>query len=200
MTARRCFMRNLLRQVPLFDHHSGTRGWERTEGRHSKRDLLRQVPLFDRLSGKCLDAIGKMADEVNVKAGQILVSQGDRGWEFVLILEGQAIAVRDGKVVNHHDSGEFFGEIALLTQQRRAASVIAVTDMRLLVVHRRCFPELLRVCPDLHEKVILAVHRYIPEAQPADRSQVENAPVAKIPWGSAQAGKHASREVATPRR
>jgi len=196
----RCFMRNLLRQVPLFVRHSGARARGMTEGRHSKRGVLREVPLFDSLSGTCLDAIGKIADEVNAKAGQVLVSQDHMGWEFVIILEGQAIAVRDGRVVNHHDSGEFFGELALLSRQRRAASVIAVTDMRLLVVHRRYFRELLRICPDLHERVILPLQRHIPEAQTADRSQVESAPVAKIPWGSAQAGKDVSREVPTPRR
>jgi len=133
----------------------------------SKQDLLRQAPLFAGLSKRSLSKIGKMADEVDIKAGAVLAKQGTRGYEFVLILEGEARVERDGVVVNRLSKNNFFGEIALLDGKPRVATVIAETDIRLLVVHSRFFKTLLNETPNLQKEIILALCRYLREARPS---------------------------------
>jgi len=150
-------------------------------GKDYKIDLLRQVPVFATSGKRSLNSIARMADVVEVKPGTILVSQGHKGLEFVLVVEGQAKVVRDGKIVNYLACGDFFGEIALLDGRASTASVIAETDMRLLAVHCKYFHGLLRESPQLHREIHFALCRYIRESTPSDRSRPGSEPVPEIP-------------------
>ena len=134
-------------------------------GRSYKSDLLRSVPLFRDLSKRNLDAVAKYADEVRKKKGSVLAQQGSRGLEFIFIIEGEVRVERDGKVINRLSANDFFGEISLIDQRPRMATVIADTDVRLLVVHARSFRQLLDTVPGLAYKIMVGLCKYLREAE-----------------------------------
>lgn len=133
--------------------------------RDQKIDLLKKVPMFSNLSNRQLIEIAKHAQQVAVKAGEVLAKQGSKGWEFFFIIEGKAQVQKDGKAIRKLTSGDFFGEISLIDQEPRTATVIADTDMILLVVDTRSFAHLLETIPGLQGKIILALCRYIRMAE-----------------------------------
>ena len=134
-------------------------------GRSYKSDLLRSVPLFRDLSKRNLDAVAKYADEMRKKQETVLAQQGSNGLEFIFIIEGEARVERDGKVINRLSANDFFGEISLIDQRPRMATVIADTDVRLLVVHARSFRQLLEAVPGLSYKIMVGLCKYLREAE-----------------------------------
>jgi CRP/FNR family cyclic AMP-dependent transcriptional regulator len=130
-------------------------------------DLLKKVPLFSNLSKRHLNEISKHADQVLPKAGRVLAQQGKRGWEFIFIVEGKAQVKKDGKVIRHLSAGDFFGEISLIDGQERTATVIAETDMSILLVHRRSFGHLLDTIPGLQKRIMLSLCNYLRRAEKA---------------------------------
>jgi CRP/FNR family cyclic AMP-dependent transcriptional regulator len=104
-------------------------------------------------------ALDRLTDVVDVPAGQRLIAQGDRPLEFFVIEEGAAEVSRDDQPLAELGPGDFFGEIALLQGGTRTASVIAATEMRLRVVHRREFARLLDAVPALKQRVHAAIER-----------------------------------------
>ena len=133
--------------------------------RDQKIDMLKKVPMFSNLSNRQLIEIAKHAQQVSVRAGEVLAKQRSRGWEFFIIVAGKAQVQKDGKAIRKLTSGDFFGEIALIDQEPRTATVIADTDMTLLVVDTRSFSHLLETTPGLQGKIILALCSYIRKAE-----------------------------------
>jgi len=133
--------------------------------RDQKMDLLKKVPMFSELSKSHLREISKHTDNVAKKAGDVLARQGNKGWEFFFIIEGKARVEKDGRVIRNLTSGDFFGEISLIDREPRTASVIAETDMDLLVVHSRSFNHLLDMTPGLSEKILISLCKYIRRAE-----------------------------------
>jgi len=133
--------------------------------RDQKIDLLKKVPMFSNLSNRQLIEIAKHAQQVSVKAGEVLTKQGSRGWEFFFIVEGKGQVQKDGKTIRKLTSGDFFGEISLIDQEPRTATVVADTDMILLVVDTRSFAHLLETIPGFQGKIILALCRYVRMAE-----------------------------------
>jgi CRP/FNR family transcriptional regulator, cyclic AMP receptor protein len=126
--------------------------------RNQKVELLRQVPLFAQLSGRELEQVARLADEIDLREGKQLIRQGDRGREFFVLLEGQADVVKDGKRINQLGAGDFFGEIALIAQTpTRTASVVATTPMRALVITAQNFRQLVDKSPSIKLKVLEAL-------------------------------------------
>ena len=108
--------------------------------RHSQNiDILRKVPLFSKLNKHHLNKIGKHAVETSIRKGELLAREGTKGSDFTFIVEGKAWVEKDGKIINYLSAGEFFGEISLIDGKPRAASVIAETDMTVLVVDTNSF-------------------------------------------------------------
>jgi len=132
-----------------------------------KEDLLKKVPLFSSLSKRHLREIGKHADQVQVKAGWVLAKQGEKGREFIFIVEGEARVKKDGKVINQLSGGDFFGEISLIDGKPRIASVTAETDMTALVVHKPSFDHLLDTIPGLQKKIMISLCDYLRRAEKA---------------------------------
>lgn len=101
-----------------------------------------------------------MADELTVSAGRVLTRQGEAGREFVVIVEGRATVERDGVKVADLEAGAHFGELALLDDHPRNATVTAETDLRIKVIDRRAFQALLDEAPHLTKNLLRAtVHR-----------------------------------------
>jgi CRP-like cAMP-binding protein len=130
----------------------------------SKLEHLAQVRLFSACSNKELALIGRASDEIKVPAGKVLVQEGTIGYEFYLILEGQAIVKRGGRKVATLGPGQYFGELSLLDRQPRSATVEGATDMTVLVLGKREFSGLLDEVPTLAHKLLSAMAARLREA------------------------------------
>jgi CRP/FNR family transcriptional regulator, cyclic AMP receptor protein len=133
-------------------------------GKDNKLDQLGQVRLFSACNKKELGLIGKASDEIAVPAGKVLCEQGKPGFEFYLILDGTATVKRNGKKVATLEPGRYFGELSLLTRFPRNATVVADTDMELLVLGQREFSGLLDEVPGMAHKVLSSMAERLYEA------------------------------------
>jgi CRP/FNR family transcriptional regulator, cyclic AMP receptor protein len=126
---------------------------------------LKSVPFFGSLKKRELELIARQADEIDVPAGKVLARQGDLGDEFFVIEAGTADVLRDGERINTLGPGDFFGEIALLEEDRRIATVTATTPMALIVMTRASFRAIDRAMPHVHDAVQEAIEqRRVPAA------------------------------------
>jgi CRP-like cAMP-binding protein len=113
-------------------------------GKDRKVELIKKVPLFSKLSKKSLEEVAHIADELDLPQGKVMAEEGDRGREFIVLLEGEADVTKGGQTINRMQDGDFFGEIALVTKMPRTATVTATTDVRILVITDRDFGALLK--------------------------------------------------------
>ncbi|HXY81947.1 MAG TPA: cyclic nucleotide-binding domain-containing protein [Gaiellaceae bacterium] len=130
--------------------------------KNAKLELLKRVPLFERCSKRELEEISRLADEVTLAAGRELTKEGTSGKEFVVIVDGSADVRRKGRKVNSLRSGDFLGEIALVTGMPRTATVTTTTQVRVLVITAPAFRSLLRRMPSLQLKVLDALAARLP--------------------------------------
>jgi CRP/FNR family transcriptional regulator, cyclic AMP receptor protein len=126
-------------------------------GRDAKTDLIKSVPLFTHCSRGELTEIAGIADEIDLAEGKELMTQGDRGREFFVLLEGTADVTQDGERINELGPGDFFGEIALVSQAPRTATVTTTSPVRTLVITDRSFRALIEHQPEIKEKVLEAL-------------------------------------------
>jgi CRP/FNR family cyclic AMP-dependent transcriptional regulator len=118
---------------------------------------LKEVPFFGMLSKKELAAVGKQTDEIDVKEGATLAREGDVGREFFVILEGTAEVLKGNDRIAELGAGEFFGEMALVGDDPRMATVRATAPMRLIVMTRQSFREIDRSMPQVHARIVEAI-------------------------------------------
>lgn len=124
-----------------------------------KTELLERVTLFGGLGGAPVAAIAERAIEVEFPAERPIARQGEVGTGFFLIVRGRARVVHDGRVIAQLGPGEFFGEISLLDQMPRIASVIAQEPTTCLAVASWDFEQLLEDQPRLAIAVLRTVAR-----------------------------------------
>ena len=111
--------------------------------------MLRAIPLFAGLSDEALSRVGELATEFEAGAGHVLVEVGQPGSGMFILEEGTAVVeLPDGRR-RELEPGEFFGEIALLTDHPRNARVQARTPVRCLAISRTDFTKLLRDEPGI---------------------------------------------------
>ena len=133
-------------------------------GKNAKVDLIRHVPLFGKLSKNGLNEVASIADEIDLPAGKDLTREGERGREFIVILQGSADVTQNGKRIRRLGKGDFLGEIALVTKQPRTATVTTTSPVRALVITDRDFTHLLRESPQIGQGVLEALaERLAPE-------------------------------------
>ena len=118
---------------------------------------LKEVPFFKSLGKKELRAVAQQTDELDVKAGKELATEGDFGHEFFVIRTGTAEVVRNGEHVRDLGPGDFFGEIALLEEERRTATVRATSPMSVIVMTRQSFRQLDHDMPQVHSAICDAI-------------------------------------------
>jgi CRP-like cAMP-binding protein len=114
---------------------------------------LDSVPLFAGLSKHQRQELASRVDEIDVDAGKRLVSEGKFGYEFFVIEQGTAEVVRGADHVADLGPGDFFGEMALLGDTERSASVVASSAMTAMVMTDTDFRRLAREMPDIAEHI-----------------------------------------------
>ena len=130
--------------------------------KNAKIELLKRVPLFAQCSRRELAQIALLSAELNLPAGRKLMTEGERGKEFIVLVEGRADVRRKGRRVRELSDGDFLGEIALVADVPRTATVTALTPLTVLLVTARDFRTLLREVPSLQPKVIYALAMRLP--------------------------------------
>ena len=106
------------------------------------RKRLREIPGFKDLPDETIERINAMSTELLVQPGQLLTKQGTPGREAFIIVEGTAAFSRDGNPQIFLPAGALVGELALLDGQPRVGDVVAVTELRVLVVNPAEFASL----------------------------------------------------------
>ncbi len=127
-------------------------------------EYFRRIPMFSACSKKDLKTIAANAERVHVTAGRILAEQGDPGREAFVIVGGKARVLRNGRKVAMLRPGQFFGELSLLDRAPRNATVVADTDMDLLVIGQREFAKIVDAAPAFARALLMGIARRITEA------------------------------------
>ena len=123
-------------------------------GRKSKAELLGNVRLFSNCNKRELARIASLVDEVDAPKGKVIVREGEPGRECFVIADGRARATIRGKGSVGLGQGSFFGEMSLLDQGPRSATVTAETDMHLLVLGSREFSSLVNEVPTVAVRML----------------------------------------------
>jgi CRP-like cAMP-binding protein len=118
-------------------------------------DELRQIPLFSDLSQRQLKRIARDVKERTFTEGASIVEQGEMsGIGFFLIVEGEAGVAVDGSQVARLRPGDHFGELALITESTRTATVTALTPLRCLELTAWDFRDAAKEHPDITWKLL----------------------------------------------
>jgi CRP-like cAMP-binding protein len=131
--------------------------------KNAKIELLKRVPLFERCSRRELGQIAMLADELDLPSARDLTREGAGGFEFIILVEGEADVVRGVRVVNQLGPGDFVGEIALVSGKPRTATVKTRGPARVLVITASGFRTLMHDVPSIKDKVLAAVTARIPD-------------------------------------
>lgn len=126
-----------------------------------KIDMLKSIPLFAACGPRDLERVAKLVDEVDLPDGKVLMREGDTGNEMFLIASGNARVERGGQVVGEYGPGSILGEMALVSEAPRNATVTAAGPVRALVVGHREFHSLLDDRPKLRMKVFEGLARKV---------------------------------------
>jgi CRP-like cAMP-binding protein len=118
---------------------------------------LMHVPMFKDLPARSLESIARSMRERVYEPGAVIVRQGDPGLGFFLITEGRVEVSHNGHTIRDLGPGEFFGEMALMEERPRSATVTARAQTRCLQLVRWDFRALLKENPDLAVKMLEVV-------------------------------------------
>jgi CRP/FNR family transcriptional regulator, cyclic AMP receptor protein len=129
----------------------------------TKVEALKRAPLFADLSRKELVQLAKKTEDLEFEPGKVLCKEGDIGQEFFVIVDGTTDVTRNGKHLAARSGGDFVGEIALLEKTTRTATVTAKTPVRLFVLTRQEFHQLVRENPSVERKILRALARRVVE-------------------------------------
>lgn len=119
----------------------------------AKVSLLKTVSLFSGMGERELKHVAQLLDEVDVPAGKVLMRQGDNGNDMFVIAKGRVKVERNGKLIAERGPGAAMGEIALLSEGPRTATVTTLEPATLLYAAHREFHALM----DAHPSVRLCI-------------------------------------------
>jgi CRP-like cAMP-binding protein len=127
----------------------------------TKAEALGRCPFFQGLSRNELIALAKLTEDLEVDEGKVLTREGESGSEFFVIIDGEVGVMKDGQEIRTMGPGDFFGEIALLEDRPRTATVTAKTPLRFFVLTRQAFRSMLAHQPELERKVLSALEERV---------------------------------------
>ena len=119
-----------------------------------KLDLLASVPLFTGLGRGELEQLAQLVDEIDVPGGHVLMRQGQPGDEMFVVVRGELEIDRDGRLINRQGPGAAVGEMSLLSEGPRTATVTTVGPTSLLVLGHREFHSLMDAHPTVRLRVL----------------------------------------------
>ena len=125
--------------------------------KNAKVDLIAGVPLFAGCSKAELSEIASITDELDLPEGATLIREDERGREFLVVIDGTVKVTQKGRAVNELGPGSWVGEISLIADVPRTATVVATSPVRLLVITDRAFQQLIRKTPSIAAKVLQSV-------------------------------------------
>ena len=130
--------------------------------RDAKIELLKSVPLFAGCSKNELRELAKTADEIDLRQGTVLTREGRPGREFFVLIDGTAEVTQKGKKIADLGPGDWLGEIALITDSPRTATVTATSAVDVLVITDRRFRSVVETMPSIALKVLASVGERLP--------------------------------------
>ncbi len=130
-----------------------------SEAESSIVKMLERVPIFSGLTQKELRSISSSSKERKFQAGQTMVSEGESGVGFFLIIEGRAEVRRGDKVLSKLEPGQFFGEMTLLDEQPRSADVVAVEPTKCLIFSVWDFHGMIKTYPKMAREIMKEMAR-----------------------------------------
>jgi CRP/FNR family transcriptional regulator, cyclic AMP receptor protein len=128
-------------------------------------DLLRQVPLFSDLDRRELNEIANSMKERTFSAGQQIAVEGESGVGFFVIEDGEAKVTVGGEERRRLGPGDYFGEIALISQGARTATVTAESDLRTYGMTFWDFRPLVEETPSVAWKLLQAFAKQYEQRQ-----------------------------------
>jgi CRP-like cAMP-binding protein len=132
-------------------------------------EVLSSAPLFSGLPRRDLHEIAKVSSEATFRPGEVVVKEGVAGSVMYVILEGRAKVTRDGRTLKRFGPGEFFGELSVLTDTSRTASVLAETDLHCLTLAGKDFKGVLRKEPALAVRILSRLAERLVDLAPPGR-------------------------------
>lgn len=126
--------------------------------------FLKSVALFAELPGRELASVAAVARERDFAANKVIMEEGKAGGSLYLVVEGEALVSRDGKELARRSSGECIGEISVLDDEPRTATVIACNNMVVLEVMREDLDSLLAERPEIARGIIRTLVKKLAEA------------------------------------
>ena len=131
----------------------------------AKIELLKSVPLFAGCSKNELRQLAKTADEIDLRQGTVLTREGRPGREFFVLIDGTAEVTKKGKKIADLGPGDWLGEIALITDSPRTATVTATSPVDVLVITDRRFRSVVETMPSIALKVLACVGERLSDAR-----------------------------------
>ena len=131
-----------------------------------KLELLKSIPLFAGFGRHELERLGMLTDQVDLPAGRVLMRQDEAGQEAFIIVRGRAEITRDGRVIAERGNGDILGEIALVDEGPRTATVTLTEPSQLLVVGHRDFHTLMDEMPAVRTQVLESLARRVRNLEP----------------------------------
>jgi CRP/FNR family transcriptional regulator, cyclic AMP receptor protein len=127
---------------------------------------LREIPLFAGLGKKERRIVARQADEVDVEPGRHLVREGEFAYEFFAIEEGTAEVRRGEQLLAELGPGDFFGEMGLIGNVTRNASVVARSPLTVMVLTGSAFRQIERDLPAVSKEIRRAIEERCRQLEP----------------------------------
>jgi CRP/FNR family transcriptional regulator/CRP/FNR family cyclic AMP-dependent transcriptional regulator len=122
---------------------------------------LQRVPLFSGFDEDELRRVAELSRIVEAPVGTVITQIGEAGDSFFVIIDGGAAVRTPVGAGSQLQPGDFFGEMSLLDGEPRSATIVATTDLRLLIVDRSHFWQLLDETPDLIRRILMILSRRV---------------------------------------
>jgi len=133
-------------------------------GKHDRQKLLAQVALFSACIDKELDRLARHAEIVDFQAGEVLMTEGEAGHEFYVIIDGEVGVTSGGETLAKLGPGTYVGEQALLDPGPRTATVTALRDTQTVLLSSREFYAAIDDVPGLSRKLLAGMAKRLREA------------------------------------
>jgi CRP/FNR family cyclic AMP-dependent transcriptional regulator len=131
-------------------------------------DVIRHfqaIPLFSALPRKSIRSVVQAAAEADVRAGKVLVREGDHGREMYVVISGTALVTQRGRKLSELVPGDFFGEMAFLSPAPRSATVTAYSDMRVMVLGPREMDVIVEREPAIARRLLEAMAKRVQRSE-----------------------------------